>query len=102
MLNGSLIDYIYGLKIERYATNVGALEKWSEGKLTGAVAKVSGANKYNPKKYYHYGDYSGKLGVISLDSIKGINDAYGFIKDIIPRIGERIEVDADFDKSQEK
>ena len=55
--------------------------------------------KYDPSKFYHFEDGSKKLSLISLDSVKDLNDTYMFLHSIVPRIGQNLNVEAVWNKS---
>jgi len=56
--------------------------------------------KYDSSKFYHFEDASKKLSLISLDSVKDLNDTYMFLHSIVPRIGQNLDVEAVWDKSK--
>ena len=127
LVNQSIRDYIYGLKKVDYATSIKDLAVWSHDGTTGAQQCLSShcrpwwltsdknislgtfgldkelegddKLKYDPSKFYHFEDESKKLSLISLDSVKDLNDTYMFLHSIVPRIGQNLNVETVWNKS---
>jgi hypothetical protein len=57
------------------------------------------ASKDDSSTFYHFEDKSKKLSLISLDSVKDLNDTYMFLHSIVPRIGQNLDVESVWNKS---
>jgi len=55
--------------------------------------------KYDSSKFYHFEEASKKLSLISLDSVKDLNDTYMFLHSIVPRMGQNLNVSSVWNKS---
>ena len=100
LINQTMRDYIYGLKKVDYATSIKDLTVWSHDRITNLLFKLDNELededqlKYDPSKFYHFEDESKKLSLISLDSVKDLNDTYMFLHSIVPRIGQNLDVES--------
>lgn len=100
LINQTMRDYIYSLKKVDYATSIKDLTVWSHNRIAGTLQLENDDKlKYNSSKFYHFEDESKKLSLISLDSIKDLNDTYMFLQSIVPRIGQNLNVEAVWNQS---
>lgn len=115
LINQTMRDYIYRLKKVDYATSIKDLTVWSHDRihsytndtvlnfapLKNNATKDEGDDqlKYDSSKFYHFEEASKKLSLISLDSVKDLNDTYMFLHSIVPRMGQNLNVSSVWNKS---